>query len=98
MKTETLDAIGTTGVKVSVVGAVGSGWGALSVNELAAIVGAVVAIGGLLITWYYKREAARLRRAEHAGREQERLLRMELMRKTGVPLQDPTFAVEGVEA
>lgn len=99
MKTETLDAIGTTGVKVSVVGAVGSGWGALSVNELAAVIGAIVAIGGLVITWYYKREAARLRRAEHAGREQERLLRMEMMRRTGVVIPDAeSCELEGADA
>lgn len=98
MKTETLDAIGTTGVKVSVVGAVGSGWGALSVSELAAIVGAIVAIGGLVVTWYYKREAARLRRAEQAGRDQERLLRMAMMRKTGVVVADPSCEVEEAEA
>lgn len=93
MKTETLDSIGTAGVKVSVVGAVGSGWGALSVNELAAIIGALVAIGGFVVTWYFKREARLLAEWEAIARNEreqaEHDLRMELMRTTGHPTAPP---------
>ena len=90
MKTETLDSIGAAGTKVSILGAGTAGAGLLSASELAAIIGALVAIAGLVITWYYKREAALLRRAEHAGKERERELRMQLMRKSGLPVSCDT--------
>ena len=90
MKTETLDSIGAAGTKVSIVGAGTAGAGLLSASELAAIVGALVAIAGFVITWHYKREAARLRREEYAGKERERELRMQLMRQTGMPVSCDT--------
>lgn len=86
MKTETLDSIGAAGTKVSIFGAGTASAGLLSASEIAAIVGALVAIAGLVVTWSYKREAARLRRDEYAGKERERELRMQLMRRTGVPV------------
>ncbi|ADU99458.1 holin [Alicycliphilus denitrificans] len=85
MKTETLDSIGAAGNKVTIVGASLSGAGWLTASEFAAIVGALVAIAGVVITWYYKRQANRRLAAEHALRQQERQMRIDLMRATGLP-------------
>ncbi len=86
MKTETLDSIGTAGMKVSIIGAGAASAGLWTASELAAIVGALVAIAGLAITWYYKRQANRRLAAEHLLRQQERQMRMDLMRITGRPV------------
>lgn len=85
MKPETLDSIGAAGTKMSIVGAGTAGAGWLTASEFAAIVGALVAIAGLIITWYYKREANRRLVAEHQLRQEERQMRMDLMRATGHP-------------
>lgn len=85
MKPETLDSIGTAGMKVSVIGAGTAGAGLWTASEIAAIVGALVAIAGVVITWYYKRKANRRLEAEHLLRQQERQMRMDLMRATGQP-------------
>ncbi len=92
MKTETLEAIGAAGNKATILGGSVAVAGKMSAADLAAYVGALVAIIGLLITWFYKREAAKLRRADDARREREflrrdaeRQLRMDLMRATGAP-------------
>lgn len=93
MKTETLEAIGAAGNKATIVGGSVAVAGKLSAADIAAYVGAAVAVIGLLITWYYKREANKrqalddLRReAEHQRRETERDMRMQLMRASGVPV------------
>lgn len=85
MKPETLDSIGTAGVKMSVIGAGTASAGLWTASEVAAIVGALVAIAGLVITWYYKRVANLRLDAEHQLRQQERQMRMDLMRATGQP-------------
>lgn len=86
MKTETLDVIGAVGNKVTIAGAGTAGLGWLTASEFAAIMGALVALGGFFITWYYKREANKRLALEHALRQQERQLRIDMMRKLGVPL------------
>ena len=85
MKPETLDSIGTAGMKVSVLGAGTAGAGLWTASEVAAIVGALVAIAGLIITWYYKRKANLRLELEHLLRQQERQMRMDLMRATDQP-------------
>ncbi len=85
MKPETLDSIGAAGTKVTILGAGTAGAGWLTASEFAAIVGALVAIAGLVVTWYYKRKANRRLEAEHLLRQQERQMRMDLMRATGQP-------------
>lgn len=85
MKPETLDSIGAAGTKMSIVGAGTAGAGWLTASEFAAIVGALVAIAGLIITWYYKRKANQRLEAEHLLRQQERQMRMDLMHATGRP-------------
>lgn len=86
MKTETLEAIGAAGNKATVIGGSVAVAGKLSAADIAAYIGAAVAIIGLLITWFYKREANkrqaaddRRREAEHQRREEERAMRMQLM-------------------
>lgn len=53
------------------------GW--LLSSEFTIIVGLVVAVGGFIVNWYYKREANRRQAAESA-------LRMELMRRAVRPV------------
>ena len=93
MKTKTLEAIGAAGNKATIFGGSVAVAGNLSAADMAAYIGAAVAIIGLLITWFYKREANkrqaaddRRREAEHQRRDAERSLRMELMRTSGVPI------------
>lgn len=65
MKTETIEQVGGAANKVTLAGAGLSGWGWLASNESLGLVGALVAIGGLVVTWYYKREANKRHAAEH---------------------------------
>lgn len=65
MKTETIEQVGGAANKVTLAGAGLSGWGWLASNEFLGLVGALVAIGGLVVTWYYKREANKRHAAEH---------------------------------
>ncbi len=60
--------------------------GKMSAADLAAYVGAAGAVIGLLITWYYKREANGRQAKEYERRESERQMRMDVMRATGVPV------------
>jgi len=108
MKTETLEAIGAAGNKATIIGGSMAVAGKLSATDIAAYVGAAVAIIGLLITWYYKHQAnkrqvelnARLN-LEVDRREEERSLRMQLMRTSGRPVfhADADLGViDGMEA
>ena len=83
MKPETLESVGAAGNKAAIAGASLTSWGWLTSNEFFGLIGAVVAIGGLMVTWYYKREANRRLIAEHALRVQERQIRIDLIRATG---------------
>lgn len=80
MKLETLDTAGAAGTKVTAagVGVLGIGW--LTSTEFATFAGAVAAIGGFLVMWYYKRAAAKLRERlaleENRRAEEEHQLRM----------------------
>lgn len=90
MKTETLESVGAAGNKTAIAGASLTSWGWLTSNEFFGLIGAIVAIGGLLVTWYYKREANRRLVAEHALRQQERQIRIDMMRATGRPIPHDT--------
>ena len=68
MKTETIEQVGGAANKVTLAGAGMTGWGWLASNEFLGLVGALVAVGGLVVTWYYKREANRRQAREHALR------------------------------
>jgi hypothetical protein len=90
MKTETLEAIGAAGNKATIFGGSVAVFGKLSSTDIAAYIGAAVAIIGLLITWYYKREAFKRTARYYQLKEQESQLRMEMMRATGRPISSNT--------
>jgi hypothetical protein len=81
MKSETIDRLGTAGTNTITAGASLTGFGWLTSNEFFGLVGALVAVMGLAITWYYKREANRRHAREHE-------LRMELLRRGRRPDTD----------
>ena len=85
MRTETLESISAAGTKASIAGAGLSSFGLWTASEIAAVIGALVAVAGFVITWYYKRRANDRLEAEHLLRQQERQMRMDLMRATGQP-------------
>lgn len=96
IKIETIESVAAAGNKATMAGAGMTGLGWFTSNEFFGVVGALVAIGGLLITWYYKREASKLRRADDARRQKEhelriseRQMRIDLMRSTGRPIYQP---------
>ena len=64
--------IDAVGVATGKVGAYGGGASALifglSASEFAAIVGALVAIAGLLVQWYFNRRRDRREQEEHEAR------------------------------
>lgn len=62
------------------------GW--LTSSQSAVLVGIVAALGGLLVNWYFKHKADKRLAAEHALRQQERQLRIDLMRATRQPSQE----------
>ncbi len=86
MKNETIDAAAAAASKLTLAGAVGGFWGWLTANGTLGLIGACVAIGGMAINWYYKREANRRLIAEHELRQRERQMRIDLMRATGRPI------------
>lgn len=85
MKTETIDAVGRTGQLVTQSAAAFTGWAWLTSNEFYGFIGALVALGGLWITFYYKRKADRRMEEEHALRMKERQQRLDLMLATANP-------------
>ncbi|MDR0280160.1 MULTISPECIES: holin [Delftia] len=87
MKTETLDMIATTGSRTTGGGAVVGLFGALASSQAIGLLGIAVALLGALVNWYYRREANRRSEAKARDEAAERALRMELMRKTGVPFR-----------
>ncbi|MGV3682664.1 MAG: holin [Acidovorax sp.] len=68
MRNETIDALGATGGKTIAAGAGLTSFGWITSNEFLGLVGAIVAVAGLAVTWYYKREANRRQASEHALR------------------------------
>lgn len=60
------------------------GW--LTSSQSAVLVGIVAALGGLLVNWYFKHKADKRLAAEHALRQQERQMRIDLMRATRLPV------------
>lgn len=93
IKTETIEAVGRTGQIVTQSAAAVTGFAWLTSNEFYGFIGAVVALGGLWVTFYYKRKADRRMEEEHVLRMKERQQRLDLMLATGHP-----FAGVGREA
>ncbi len=65
MKNETIDTLAAYGAKTTAVGTGMTGLAWFTSNEFFGLVGATVAIAGLLVTWYYKRESNRREAARH---------------------------------
>lgn len=89
MRNETIEALGATGSKTIVTGAGLTSFGWLTSNEFLGLVGAIVAVAGLVITWYYKREANRRHAREHE-------LRMARLRR-GMDYSDTDLGEQGVD-
>jgi len=62
----------------------------LASSQAIGLLGICIALLGALVNWYYKREANRRFAAEHALRQQERQIRIDMMRATGRPVLHDT--------
>lgn len=65
MKTETIEALGAASSKVTVAGALTGFWGWLTASGTLGLMGVLIALGGMAVNWYYKREANRRFMLEH---------------------------------
>lgn len=99
---DNVETLGATGTKTIAFGVTATGWGWLTSNEFLGLLGAAVAIIGLIISWHYKREAKKLKveafraaneREERndARREREHQMRMQIMQTQGIPLSYDTL-------
>lgn len=106
MRTEAAElAVASVASKSTWAGALVGFVGWLTSNQGVGLIGVLVAVGGLMINWHYKRENGKRLRAEDARRQREhdlrireRELRIDLMLKTGIPLperKDTDFATLG---
>ena len=86
MKTETIELLAGAGSKTSIAGAAVGGIGAFLASNFIGIAGVVVALLGVLINMHYRRKADKRHAADAALKTQERMLRMEIMRNTGIVL------------
>lgn len=86
LKTETIEAVGRSSQIVTQSAAAVTGLAWLTSNEFYGFIGAVVALGGLGVTWYYKRKADRRMEEEHALRMERERLKVKIMRTTGIEL------------
>lgn len=96
MKTETVEAIGAASSKATALGAFAGFWGWLTSSGTLGLIGAMCALGGWYVNWYYKREANRRHAAAEEHKRQEREMRMDLMRATGRPIYPPRDTDLGV--
>lgn len=81
-------------VTLGSAGVAGLGW--LTSTEFLGVSGVLIALISCLIGWYYKRETKKLQLAdqarkdrEQAGKDAEREIRIEVMKKTGIPMYPP---------
>lgn len=56
---------------VTLAGAGTLSWGGYTANDVAMLTGAVVAVLGLIVQWYYRRDENKLKRREAELREEE---------------------------
>jgi len=70
MKTETLEALGAAGNKTTIAAGATTLWAWFTSNEFLGLAGLAVGVGGLLVTWHYKRQANQRQEAEHELRMQ----------------------------
>ncbi|MDZ7863393.1 holin [Acidovorax sp.] len=74
MKDQTVEQLGAAGSKTIMTGVGLTSFSWITSNEFLGLLGATVAVAGLVITWYYKRESNARQVAEHQ-------LRMARLRK-----------------
>ena len=89
MKNETIELMANAGNRTTGGGAIVSFFGWLASSNAIGILGLAVAIIGALVNWYYKREANRRAVAQADLNREEQLLRIKLMRTTGIPTATP---------
>lgn len=65
-------AASTKALAATLTGAGTLSWGGYTANDIAMLVGAVVAVIGLLVQWYYRHQEHLMRRAEYEARMAER--------------------------
>ncbi|MGV3679933.1 MAG: holin [Acidovorax sp.] len=65
MKDQTVEQLGAAGSKTIVTGVGLTSFSWITSNEFLGLVGAAVAIAGLIITWWYKRKANARQEVEH---------------------------------
>lgn len=69
MQIDTLEStVAAAGARATYAGAGVSGLGWFFSNEFFGLAGVGIGLAGLFISWYYKRQALRLREREHALR------------------------------
>ena len=94
MKAEAIDlTIAAAGSKVTYAGTGVAGLAWLLSSQFFGLMGVLIALAGVLINWHYKRKASQRMELESRSRREESQLRMELMRKTGRVIPDPTCVV-----
>lgn len=90
MKTETIEAVGAAASRTTYAGAGITGWAWITSNEFLGVAGLLVAVGRLIVTWYYRREADRRHAHYIAAREAREQagseMRLALMRGSGKPI------------
>ena len=89
MKNETMELMASAGNRTTGGGAIVSIFGWVASSNAIGILGLAVAIIGALVNWYYKREANRRAVAQADLNREEQLLRIKLMRTTGIPTATP---------
>ena len=97
MKNETIELMASAGNRTTGGGAIVSFFGWVSSSNAIGILGLAVAIIGALVNWYYKREANRRAVAQADLNREEQLLRIKLMRTTGIPTATPACTDREVE-
>lgn len=97
MKNETIELMANAGNRTTGGGAIVSFFGWVASSNAIGILGLAVAILGALVNWYYKREANRRAVVQADLNRQEQLLRMQLMRSSGMPTATPGCAEQGEE-
>ena len=78
---EQVEAITSAASRTTYAGAGVALWSWVTSNGFLGLVGAAVAIGGLLVNWYYRREADARERAAHELQMEEQRLRVALLKQ-----------------
>lgn len=88
MKTETIEALATAGSRTTVGGATIGAIGAFISSNMVGVGGLFIALLGVIVNIHFRRKADKRMQVEHDLRIKERMMRMDLMRITGIPLRD----------